>query len=739
MNDLTATPKLDRSLWLPADDAEALARGSHRNPFSVLGIHDTEWGSVLRVFLPGAVGVEVLDRESGAVRCSMTGIQIPGLFAAQLPHAAPYSLRIRWPSGEQESEDPYSFGLLLGEMDLYLIGEGNHRNLGHCLGAQPMEIDGVSGVRFAVWAPNARRVSVVGNFNSWDGRRHVMRLRHPAGVWELFVPRIGPGESYKYEILDLHGALGHRADPVALATEMPPHTASVVADTTPFTWHDEEWIAQRGESHESTRPISIYEVHAASWRKHGGDNGELYSWRDLAEHLIPYVKEMGFTHLELLPIMEHPFGGSWGYQPLGQFAPSGRFGKPEDFAYFVDACHLAGIGVILDWVPAHFPTDIHGLARFDGTALYEYEHPFEGFHQDWDTFIYNLGRREVHGFMLASALHWLKHFHVDALRVDAVASMLYRDYSRKDGEWIPNQHGGRENLEAIDFLRHLNDVVAEEVPGAAVIAEESTAWPGVTQPTSEGGLGFAYKWNMGWMHDTLQYISNDPIYRSYGHHDMTFPMVYAFSERFVLPISHDEVVHGKGSLIGKMPGDEWQRFANLRAYLSVMWTQPGKKLLFMGCEFGQWREWSHDRELDWALLGESRHAGIQHLVRDLNRLYCELPALHERDAEPAGFAWVIGDDQANSVFAWLRFSADGEPLLVLANMTPVTRSGYSVGVPTPGRWQEMFNSDAQYYGGANTGNMGELHTQDAPLHGQSASLTLTLPALAVVMLRPCPS
>ncbi|HDZ48622.1 hypothetical protein LCGC14_0037710 [marine sediment metagenome] len=737
MSEMTYTrPILDRRLWLTEDDAEALVEGTHRNPFSVLGIHTDSEGDFLRVFLPGAVGVDVLNREDGSLRCCLTGMQIPGLFAARLPHAAPYLLHIRWPKGEQLTEDPYSFGLLLGEMDLHLLGEGNHRQLGHCLGAQPMAVDGINGVRFAVWAPNARRVSVVGDFNTWDGRRHVMRLRHPSGVWELFVPRLGPGASYKYEILDAHGNLGLRADPVALATEAPPSTASVVADTTPFTWHDEEWIAQRSEAHAPSRPISIYEVHVASWRKHGGDNGEMYSWRDLATHLIPYVLEMGFTHVELLPIMEHPFGGSWGYQPLSQFAPSARFGKPADFAYFVDECHQAGLGVILDWVPAHFPTDPHGLARFDGTALYEYEHPFEGFHQDWDTYIYNLGRREVHGFMLASALHWLRHFHVDALRVDAVASMLYRNYSRNEGEWIPNRYGGHENLETIDFLRHLNDVISEEVPGTIVIAEESTAWPGVTQPTEEGGLGFAYKWNMGWMHDTLTYIAKDPIYRAYSHHDMTFPMVYAFSEHYVLPVSHDEVVHGKGSLIGKMPGDEWQQFANLRAYLAIMWSQPGKKLLFMGCEFGQWREWSHDRELDWSLLAEPRHAGIHRLLGDLNRCYVELPALHECDSESQGFTWVVGNDDTNSVFAWLRWSASGEPLLVVANMTPIPRLGYRLGVPLAGGWEERLNSDAKCYGGSNMGNLGRLTAQDSPLHGQIASLELTLPPLAVLLLRP---
>jgi 1,4-alpha-glucan branching enzyme len=456
----------------------------------------------------------------------------------------------------------------------------------------------------------------------------------------------------------------------------------------------------------------------------------------LAEQLIPYIQEMGFTHIELLPVMEHPFSGSWGYQPLSQFAPTSRHGTPADFAAFVDACHQAHIGVILDWVPAHFPTDPHGLARFDGTALYEYEHPFEGFHQDWNTYIYNLGRNEVHGFMLSSALHWLKHFHIDGLRVDAVASMLYRDYSRKQGEWIPNKYGGRENLETIDFLRHLNDVVLEEAPGALVIAEESTAWPGVSKPTSEGGLGFSYKWNMGWMHDTLHYIERDPLYRRYDHHNMTFGMVYAYSERFVLPISHDEVVHGKGSLLNKMPGDNWQKFANLRAYLSFMWTHPGKKLLFMGCELGQWREWSHDRELDWFLLQHQHHQGVQKLVADLNRLYRAEPMLHEHDCEPEGFQWLVGDDSANSVFAWLRFDSQKRPMLVIGNFTPIPQHDYRVGVPEGGQWLELFNSDSEIYGGSGVGNSGAVMADEISSHGQPASLNLKLPPLGMVILRP---
>jgi len=722
---------------LPSDaEVDALVRAEHGDPFSILGPHPDGDGLVIRAYLPNALGVEVLDRSGGTALGSMEQGQVPGLFFIRLANPQPYLLRIRWAGGEQVTEDPYSFGPQLGEMDIYLFAEGNHRHLGRAFGAQLMTVDGVEGVRFAVWAPNARRVSVVGDFNGWDGRRHPMRLRIPAGVWEIFIPRLRPGDRYKYEILGPGGVLPLKADPVALATELPPGTASVVASPLDYEWRDDSWLQQRMVRQKVDQPMSIYEVHVGSWRREGGDDGRLYNWHELAERLIPYVVEMGFTHIELMPIMEHPFGGSWGYQPLSQFAPSARYGSAHDFAAFVDACHNAGIGVILDWVPAHFPTDAHGLGDFDGTSLYEYDHPFEGFHQDWDTYIYNLGRTEVHGFMLASALHWLREFHVDGLRVDAVASMLYRDYSRKEGEWIPNRHGGRENLEAIEFLRHLNDVVALEAPGAMVIAEESTAFPGVSKPTSEGGLGFSYKWNMGWMHDSLKYIQEDPINRQYHHDKMTFSMVYAYSEHFVLPISHDEVVHGKGSLIDKMPGDRWQMFANLRAYLAFMWTHPGKKLLFMGCEFGQWREWSHDRELDWFLLDEPDHRGAQQMLRDLNRLYGQEPALYQLDADPRGFEWLIGDDRANSVFAWLRRSAAGDPLLVVCNFTPVVRENYRIGVPLEGRWQEIFNSDAACYGGSNVGNGGSLGVEATPSHGQAVSLNLTLPPLGVLIFRP---
>jgi 1,4-alpha-glucan branching enzyme len=729
------------SQLLPAAvDMDALIRAEHRDPFAILGPHgDGGQGQYIRAYLPDALSVRVLAKDSGEELGELPMTEVPGFFAGHFDHLMPYLLKVNWAGGEQITEDPYSFGPLLGEMDLYLFAEGNHRDLSSCLGAQLMAVDGIDGVRFAVWAPNARRVSVVGNFNNWDGRRHPMRLRHPSGVWEVFVPRLQPGETYKYEILGSHGILPLKADPVALATTLPPDTASKVAAPLRHEWQDQQWLDSRTARHAADAPLSIYELHAGSWRWHHGGEGEAdrpYNWHELADNLIPYIKDLGFTHIELMPIMEHPFGGSWGYQLLSQFAPSARYGSPDDFAAFVDACHRAEIGVILDWVPAHFPTDTHGLAQFDGTALYEYGNPQEGFHQDWDTLIYNLGRTEVHGFMLASALHWLKHFHVDGLRVDAVASMLYRDYSRKAGEWVPNRYGGRENLEAIDFLRHLNDVVALEAPGALVIAEESTAWPGVTNTTQQGGLGFNYKWNMGWMHDTLKYIEQDPIHRQHHHDRLSFGLVYAWSERFILPISHDEVVHGKHSLIDKMPGDRWQKFANLRAYLSFMWTHPGKKLLFMGCEFGQWREWNHDTELDWHFLDYSEHKGVVTLVSDLNRLYRSEKALHDQDCVPMGFQWLIGDDSANSVYAYLRWSKEGEPILVVANLTPVPREGYRIGVPFSGVWSELLNSDAQTYAGSNMGNGGGVQAEEIKSHGQPMSLALDLPPLAVLIFKP---
>lgn len=666
----------------------------------------------------------------------MHAVHETGVFAAAVESGKHYRLRITWPDAVQETEDPYSFGLLLGDLDLHLIGQGTHYNLGRTLGAQAMDVDGVSGVRFAVWAPNARRVSVVGDFNAWDGRRHPMRLRPQAGVWELFVPRLGPGDHYKFEIVDPGGTvLAQKADPVARASEAAPATASIIASSKPFRWSDDAWMKQGADTRAGETPISVYEVHLGSWLRIAEEDNRSLNWVELSQRLVPYVEKLGFTHIELMPIMEYPFGGSWGYQPLGLFAPTGRYGTPEDFAYFIDRCHAAGIGVILDWVPAHFPTDVWGLARFDGTALYEHEDPREGFHKDWNTLIYNLGRNEVKGFLIASALEWLEHFHIDALRVDAVASMLYRDYSRNAGEWIPNTYGGRENLESVEFFKHLNSIIHQRCSHAFTVAEESTAWPGVTEKVENGGLGFDFKWNMGWMNDTLHYMEEEPIYRKYHHGMMTFGMVYAYSERFILPLSHDEVVHGKGSLLGKMPGDDWQKLASLRAYFGFMWAHPGKKLLFMGDEIGQKSEWNHDGSIHWDLLDQPRHAGLQRLISDLNRLYATEPALTHGDIHPDGFEWVIGDDAESSVLGLLRKSADGNGLiLALSNMTPVPRTGYRVGVPRQGRWTVLMNSDAAVYGGSNLGDV-EAISERQTAHGREHSIVLTLPPLSTIYLK----
>jgi 1,4-alpha-glucan branching enzyme len=719
---------------LPKGVEEMLANGTLGDPFSVLGPHQTAAGWIVRAFLPGASQVQVVAREGGSVIGRLAPVAPTGLFVGEVASAEPYLLRINWPGAVQEIEDPYSFGPQLGELDLHLFNEGRHFELASHLGANVVTIDGVRGVRFAVWAPNARSVSVVGDFNTWDPRRNPMRLRFPAGVWELFIPRLAAGATYKYAITGPDGwRLPLKADPLARATEAPPATASVVMDPTPHVWHDESWMRDRGRRHATNAPLSFYEVHAASWVH---PDGRTPTWDELAQRLVPYVKEMGFTHVELMPVAEHPFGGSWGYQPLSLFAPSARFGPPEGFARFVDACHRNSIGVIVDWVPGHFPTDAHGMARFDGTALYEHQDPREGFHQDWNTYIYNFGRREVQGFLIASGLYWIEQFHVDGLRVDAVASMLYRDYSRKEGQWIPNVYGGRENLEAIGFLRHFNAVVAERCAGAITIAEESTAFPGVSRPISEGGLGFCYKWNMGWMHDTLDYIEHEPVHRTWHHNEMTFGLLYAFAENFVLPLSHDEVVYGKHSLIGKMPGDHWQRFANLRTYYGFMWGHPGKKLMFMGCEIAQEHEWSHDGELDWGALGDPMRLGVQRLVHDLNRIYASEPALHQRDAVSTGFRWVVGDDRQNSVFAFLRHGEEGtSPVLVVCNMTPVPRYNYGVGVPRSGRWLELINTDATEYGGSGIGNNGSVRTVPMQRHGEAQSLELTLPPLATVYFR----
>ncbi|WP_333585513.1 1,4-alpha-glucan branching protein GlgB [Phenylobacterium sp.] len=708
----------------------ALMEGRLTDPFAFLGPHQEDGRTVVRTFHPGAAGVTAI--QCGGSNSPLQEVA-PGLFAGPLAVEGPYRLSIDWAGTIHETEDPYAFGLLLGELDLHLFMEGAHWELAQRMGAQPQSFEGVEGVGFSVWAPNARRVSVVGDFNSWDGRRHPMRLRHPAGVWELFVPRLRPGERYKFELVGAQGdLLPLKADPLARMTELPPGQASIVAPPASHAWGDAEWMAERAARQRPDAPVSIYEVHAASWLRPQDGQAPNLDWDGLAERLAPYVADMGFTHVELLPIMEHPFGGSWGYQPLSQFAPSARYGAPDGLARFVDACHRLGVGVILDWVPAHFPTDAHGLAGFDGTHLYEHADPREGFHQDWNTLIFNLGRREVQGFLIASALYWLETFHIDGLRVDAVASMLYRDYSREPGQWVPNVHGGRENLESIQFLGRLNEVVAERCPGAVTIAEESTAWPGVSNPVAQGGLGFQYKWNMGWMHDTLHHMARDPVHRSWHQNELTFGLIYAFSERFVLPLSHDEVVHGKGSLLGKMPGDRWRQFANLRAYLAFMWAHPGKKLLFMGGELAQPSEWNHDGVVPWDLLRQAEHAGMQRLVRDLNGVYGREPALHGSDADPEGFAWICTDAEAG-VLAFRR-QADGQaaPLIFVLNATPEPRRSFSVGAPAPGPWRELINTDAAFYGGGNIGNGGVVHTEPTAAHGLRQSLNLTLPPSARV-------
>jgi len=713
---------------LDAAAAAALADGRHGDPFAVLGPHEGR----LRVYVPGAQGVDALDPQG--TRTPLRE-RAPGLYAGHVPHARPgdgasYRLAIRWQDAEQETADPYAFGALLDDAALRELAGGSWRAAGETLGARLTDVDGVPGLLCAVWAPNARRVAVVGDFNGWDARRHGMRLRHVAGVWELFIPGVQAGERYKFAITDPAGRQQLKADPMARRSEAPPATASVVDDPAPYPWKDKAWMQERRERHSPAAPLSIYEVHAGSWVAPG--EGACL-WDQLADKLPAYARAMGFSHVELMPIMEHPFGGSWGYQPLGMYAPTARYGPPAAFARFVDRCHGAGIGVILDWVPAHFPDDPHGLARFDGTALYEYEDPREGYHPDWHTLVYNLGRTEVKAFMIASAMHWLRRFHIDGLRVDAVASMLYRDYSRPPGQWIPNRYGGRENLEAVQFLQELNGAVREEFPDAIMVAEESTAWPGVTAPVAEGGLGFHYKWNMGWMHDTLRYLAQDPVHRKHHHHDITFGMVYAYSERFILPLSHDEVVHGKGSLLNKMPGDAAARLANLRAYLGFMWAHPGKKLLFMGGELAQPAEWNHDAALDWNLLDQPGHRGMQRLVADLNGLYRALPALHALDADPAGFAWTVLDDRDNSVVAFIR--SDGRShLLAVSNFTPVVRHDYRIGVPRVGRWTEKLNTDATDYGGGGQGNRGGASTGDMPAHGQPQALSLTLPPLSTLFL-----
>jgi 1,4-alpha-glucan branching enzyme len=717
--------------------ARAVIEARHNDPFAYLGMHQAGGKICVRVFLPWARRLFVLRHDTGAVVGELPRVHDDGLFSGTIadPPRFRYRLRAEGALGPVEFDDIYSFAPVLGDLDIHLLGEGRHHESYKVMGAHCRRLDDVDGVAFALWAPNAKRVSLIGDFNDWDGRRCPMRLRHGTGIWEIFVPGLGEGHLYKYELVGPDGQLlPAKADPYAAWAERSPGTASRVAAPPRHDWRDGPWLDERWRGQDRTAPISIYEAHLGSWRRKPEDGDRMLTYRELADELVPYVRDMGFTHLELMPVTEFPFDGSWGYQPIGLFAPTSRFGTPDDFRAFVDACHAAGIGLWLDWVPGHFPTDAHGLARFDGTALYEHADPRQGFQRDWNTFVYNYGRREVANFLMASALAWIDTFHIDGLRVDAVASMLYLDYSRPQGEWIPNKFGGRENLEAIEFLRKTNELIFGFESGATTAAEESTAWPMVSRPTYVGGLGFGYKWNMGWMHDTLRYMSKETIHRRYHHNDLTFGLLYGFHENFILPLSHDEVVHGKGSLINKMPGDRWQRFANLRAYYGFMWTHPGKKLLFMGGEFAQEREWNHDHSLDWHLLEDGHHKGVQSAVRDLNRLYRELPALHALDTDPEGFQWIDANDADNSVLSFLRRGRDPHQLAItVCNFTPVPRLDYRIGVPRAGRYLERFNSDAADYGGSGLGNAGEVHADPHPAHGHPWSLRLVLPPLATLI------
>ena len=715
------------------EKTDRLVRGLFDDPFALLGPHKQGRVRHVAAFDPGA-------RRMWAVTAGKRHELAPvehrsGLFFGKVPGTKPYHLRGEDAGGGGwEFEDPYRFGPVITGFDEYLIGEGTHRRLWEVLGAHVIEHEGQTGTHFAVWAPSALRVSVVGEFNHWDPRRHVMRRRGSTGVWEIFLPGIGEQTRYKYDILDRDGRpLPQKADPVGFGSEHPPSTASVVRDLRGYGWSDGDWMDSRAGRHARTAPISIYEVHLGSWRRKPG--GRPISYVEAAEELVGYAADMGFTHIELLPVSEHPFDGSWGYQPIGLFAPTIRHGPPNEFRDLVNAAHRAGLGVILDWVPGHFPSDIHGLSRFDGTALYEHADPREGFHHDWNTLIYNYGRREVANYLIANAIYWLSEYHADGLRVDAVASMLYRDYSRKEGEWVPNKDGGRENYEAIAMLQGMNTAAYGDVPGVLTAAEESTSYPGVSQPVHDGGLGFGFKWNMGWMNDTLSYIGRQPVHRRHHHNEMTFGLHYAFSENFILPISHDEVVHGKGSMLARMPGTEWEKFANLRAYYGFMWGHPGKKLLFMGQEFGQAQEWNHDGEIDWAAAGAPLNAGLRRLVRDLNTLYRERPALHVRDCEAEGFRWIVGDDADQSVFAWLRHGQAGDAdVAVICNFTPVERDAYQIGLPQAGQWREVLNSDAALYGGGNRGNLGGITARPDPSHGLPASATLRLPPLSCLYL-----
>jgi 1,4-alpha-glucan branching enzyme len=720
----------------PLDPAERhrLLDGAHHDPHALLGAHPTAGGVLFRVLRPYARGVAISAK---GLRAELLD-EGDGLFAGVLPLSgvpSDYRLLVTYEDGEHEVHDPYRFLPALGELDVHLINEGRHEQLWKALGAEPMTHAGVTGTRFAVWAPNAQGVRVVGDFNYWDGTGFPMRSLGSSGVWEIFLPEVGEGERYKFEITTRWSGRVFKADPLARRTEVAPATASIVAAAPAHEWDDAEWLARRARTQIHEAPFSVYEVHLPSWRPG-------LSYRELAEQLPGYVKDLGFTHVELMPVAEHPFGGSWGYQVTSYYAPTSRLGTPDDFRFLVDALHQAGIGVIMDWVPAHFPKDDWALARFDGEPLYEPGDPLRAEHPDWGTLEFDFGRTEVRNFLVANAVYWCEEFHIDGLRVDAVASMLYLDYSREHGQWTPNVHGGRENLDAVAFLQEMNATLYRRCPGIVTVAEESTAWGGVTHSTDSGGLGFGLKWNMGWMHDSLEYVSHEPVHRKYHHHEMTFSMVYAYSENYVLPISHDEVVHGKGALVSKMPGDWWQQRANERAYLGFMWAHPGKQLLFMGQEFAQGTEWSHDHGPDWWLLDETYsasadHRGVRDLVRELNRVYGATPALWQLDTSPDGFAWIDGDAYEDNVFAFLRYDADGNPLIAVSNFSPVVRQHYRIGVPDEyDAWREVLNTDAARYGGSDVLNPDVVKGEPVGSHGRAQSVQLTLPPLATIWLRP---
>ena len=735
---------------LSPESIGALIAGCHEQPFEILGPHKEtkrrKNAIAVRAYLPQAEGAWVVDPSDGKSRIEMSRIHPGGLYEATcsvLPTQGTnderfdYLIETKEPGGmTSKTRDPYAFPFFLSDYDIHLLGEGTHWSSYEKLGAHIREVDGVRGVNFTVWAPNARGVSVVGNFNKWDGRRHQMQKRIPSGFWEIFVPDLKEGEAYKYQIKQGDGVVAERSDPYGFFAEVPPCTASIVADLSKYSWNDAQWLEERAKFDWQHKPVSIYEVHLGSWRRPGDEPHKWLSYRETACQLVDYVKEMGYTHIELMPVSEHPLTASWGYQVVGYFSATSRYGSPEDFMYFVDLCHQNGIGVILDWVPAHFPKDGHGLRRFDGTALYEHADPRQGEHQDWGTCIFNYGRNEVRNFLIANALFWLDKYHIDGLRVDAVASMLYLDYSREEGEWVPNEFGGRENIKAIEFLKKMNEEVHLQHKGVLTIAEESTAWGGVSRPTYTGGLGFSMKWNMGWMNDSLRYMRHDPVHRKYHHDELTFSLIYAFHENFVLPISHDEVVHGKCSIMDQMPGDLWQKFANTRLLYSYMWTHPGKKLQFMGCEFGQWKEWNFDESLDWHLLQWDTHQGLQKCLADLNHLYKNEPALHELDFDGNGFEWIDCHNWESSTFVYLRKAKNPKDhLVVAANFTPIPRC-YRIGVPEAVWYDEIFCSDAQIYGGSGVGNAPGLQADDQGSHFRPAAINLTIPPLGMTILKP---